>query len=112
MLNKLKFAVEKFTALLTSQRTQTTAVGVVVLVGMIWKIAAAILGVEAGELPSEDELKLTIEQSFTVVATAMTSMIGVVVLIARLVEGMNERPPTLNSSDYENIRKNPPPFKL
>ena len=105
MLNKLKFAVEKFAALLTSQRTQTTALGIVVLVSMLSKIAAPILGIEAGELPSEDELSLTIEQSFTVIATAMTSMIGVIVLIARLVGGMNERPPTLESNDYAGIRK-------
>ena len=105
MLDKLLFAIEKFAALLTSQRTLTTVVGVIVVVGMAWAIIAPLMGIEGGELPSEEALEASIGQWLAVIATAVTSMIAVLRMVSSLVEGMNERPPTLKSEDYEGIRK-------
>ena len=105
MLDKVLFAIEKFAALLTSQRTLATVVGVIVVVGMAWAIIAPLVDIEVGEKPSEEELASIIGQWLAVIAAAITSMVAVLRMVSNLVEGMNERPPTLKAEDYEGIRK-------
>jgi hypothetical protein len=101
MLEKAIFAIEKLAALLTSQRTVATVVGVVVIVGMVWVIVAPLVGMEAGEMPTEEELEASIGQWLAVISTAAVGIVSVLQLVKALVEGMNERPPSLNSDDYK-----------
>jgi uncharacterized membrane protein affecting hemolysin expression len=100
-MDKLKFALEKILALVTSQRFLTTVVGIVLIIIAVQGIAASVFGFEPWQAPDDAELTSQIEVLIAQVATVITSVLAIVGVVAPLIRGYVERPPTLNRADYE-----------
>lgn len=105
MLDKLIFALEKLTALLTSQRTVATIAGVAVLAVAMWGIIGPLLGVAVAAAPDDPAIEESVAQWLTVAVTAMTGLLSILALISKLVDGLVDYPPSLERTDYENLRQ-------
>lgn len=103
MVDKLKFAFEKFFALVTSQRTVGTLVGLALIVFLVQNGMVVLTGGEAWEF-DEEAVTASVVELLAVASMVITAIIGVLQLTKTGVNNIQKQPPSLNRRDYEFSR--------
>jgi len=94
-MEQVKTALEKLVALLTSQRTVTTLVGVVLMLVMLSNAVGVLAGWEQIPLPDEAALQARIAEITGTLALFLTALGGVLGLVFNLQRTIHRDPPTL-----------------
>lgn len=99
-MDKLKFALEKLLALVSSQRFLVTIVGIIVIVILAQNLVAGVFGFDPWNAPDEADLTARIEALIGQAVTIITALLSIVGAVVSLNSSYGGRPPTLNRDDY------------
>lgn len=103
MLEKIKFAIEKFSALVSSQRTLATVVGAVLIVVLVQNVVVVVTGGEAWEF-DEESVSRAVGEAVTLIVPVLAGVTAVLNLIKPLIDSIEKRPPSLIRENYDGRR--------
>jgi hypothetical protein len=107
----LTVLLEKIAALVGSQRFLTTLIGVLMIAALVQNAVAAMLGLEAWELPDEAVMTAQLAEVIGVIVTFITAIVGVLQLMKNLQTSVIDDPPHLSATWKIRMSKLPASYQ-